>query len=363
MAVQGRGSRPWRAAKFILLLGVPLALFAIFIGASETFQACIHGEKNLPVYGGLRHLNWLPYKIFLRVRLHSVCAVRTESAWDSFSTLAVALFTLALWLSTEKLWRSAETERRANDLARQTESQRFEATLATATDANNAATAAAHAAIRQASAAEQTFVATTRPWLKITNAVAEKIVIASEQVTIWLTFECTAVGGSPATAFSVHAEILDPSQPAFAHIETRRMIQNILLIENVMGDAIFPGDTVPFQLQIYRSTEEFLLERDRRLAQHQSLHSEHIPEEKKELFAAKTQDALSYFAFDIVGCVYYRFYGSDETHVTTFAGTIRRPDVVQEDGKIVGVFKVDKAATYSADAIKLFPQIFGVIAT
>ena len=100
----------------MLLVGALIIAWAAWMfGTSYEFGKCIEQRKAYDAYKALHEKPFFIIKLFVRLRLNSVCTFHSLNAYSGVVTamagIVVAGFTGTLWWSTEKLWSAGEDQR------------------------------------------------------------------------------------------------------------------------------------------------------------------------------------------------------------------------------------------------------------
>ena len=110
--------------------------------------------------------------------------------------------------------------------------------------------------------AQSALVASSRPWVQITDAVVTKLEVQADQVSVWAEFFVQGIGPSPATAVAISPALLVPGLERWPHVETRRLCSEVKTINKVVGYALFPGDVGKLSMNFGRPMRDLIAGRD-----------------------------------------------------------------------------------------------------
>jgi hypothetical protein len=237
---KGRRGRGW------LLVVLAVAATAWIVYSSPTFQGCMGEPPWWPIGGSLSQraadlLAWLG--------LYQRCIGEFVYANGG---LMIALFAIVLVIATSLAWQAARA------LLKTVEVQMKRAEAVAAQQAHDVHAVIAEAR-RAADAAENIFVATQRPWVKVSIDVAGPLVYDETGANFTFRFTLENIGNSPARNVWVEARLIAQGiGVADEPLSDARHIQKQLVAElkgrgpSPYGFVLFPKDVaaqdIPFNI-------------------------------------------------------------------------------------------------------------------
>jgi hypothetical protein len=187
---KGRRGRVW------LLAALAVAAAVWVVHGSAIFRSCM-GEQPAPATGG-NSLFERAADVLARLAPYQQCFGEFVHANGA---LMMALFTVVLVVATILAWQAAEA------LLKTVHIQMRRADAVAAQQAHDVETMIAEAR-RAADAAENIFVATQRPWVKVSIDVAGPLVYDETGVSVPFRFTFENIGNSPARNVWIEARLL-----------------------------------------------------------------------------------------------------------------------------------------------------------
>jgi hypothetical protein len=237
---KGRRGRGW------LLVVLAVAATAWIAYNSPTFQSCMGEPPSSPGAGPLYEL---AADLVAQLGLYQQCLGKFLYANGA---LMIALFTIILAIATSLAWQAAKA------LLKTVEVQMKRAEAVAAQQAHDVH-AVITAARRAADAAENIFVATQRPWVKVSIDVAGPLVYDENGANVVFRFTLENIGNSPARNVWVEARLIaqgigiadEPLSDA-RHIQRQLVAETKARGPSPYGFVLFPKDVaaqdIPFNI-------------------------------------------------------------------------------------------------------------------
>jgi hypothetical protein len=196
----------------------------------------------------------------------------------------------------------------------------------------------ADAATKAANVAEDTLIATQRPWVSVELSVAGPLTFTDEEARVEIGFLLKNTGNSPAINVQVEAEIaLFMGDVSGAPHEIMKQICKRAKASPddnaVLGHTIFPNDQFPYRVNLGKRRDQI--------------------REALRNFGEKNND---WFAPAVVGCVSYRFAFQPGRHTTEFYADLRKVD--RDNPKVPLTFKMSDG-NVSANQMVLLRSFIG----
>ena len=204
--------------------------------------------------------------------------------------------------------------------------------------------AALYVNVGQLGTGRKSLIATTRPWVRMTSLKVSKIEIKRDEVQVSVDYSFTNIGKSPALKVAPFSNLISvPLEDPLSGLEEgRRFCDDAKAHPEKLewAGALFPdqthtipGNNLPVSMQ-------------------------DILQIKKKLFGfpppPEWHDAFYLANFWIVGCIAYKFEGSEDVHGTSFIWVLSRPESQGID--------VSKIGTIDGTDLSLTEGFMGIFA-